>query len=323
MRYVGPVAVWFIPKPTGPRVSVRACAIAWMIALPILAGTLLWFYALSRTFWPFGRAVSNLPELLLRYEITIVVCLAYMTSRSLPIWLRYRALAKQDVRALDVATQTDQVEQAALYLHRYCLLMSALWRRLPARVAAWDAVLRKRLPRHRRVYIHYPHNEPPPELPPNSGAGFAPAVIPQAGPSAWWILGLVPIAFLLYLLIAQIMIHEQWQSLLLTNVLLLAFVLFFYGGYFLLSILGRSYHFRFAPGVVQMVKSALGQRRPSIETFDLRRMHTVLDLSSRVPGLILIDFERGQREAFRLPHGPETVEAVLRAALSTAPRPPL
>jgi len=320
---VGSVAVWWIPKPRGPRTSLRSAGMAWLIALPITVGTLLWLDATSRPLWPFGRPIFGFAEILLRYELTFLVCLAYVTLCSLPVWWSHRYLAKRDARAIEVAMREHRYEQASLLLHRYCLLVSAIWRRVPAQVTAWDTVLRERLTLHRRLYVYYRSGQSPPPLPPDPDAGFTPAIVPPPQPALWWALGLLPLAFLLYALLIDIARRGRPERVVVVNVVLLTFILVTYGGYFLLALLGRSHHFRFAPGVMELVKFALGRRRPAIETFDLRGMNVALDLSSRWCGMTLLNTPTHKRETFRMPRSAEAVEGILRAVLSTAPSPPL
>jgi hypothetical protein len=320
---VGPVAVWWIPKPRGPRTSLRSAGIAWLIVLPMTVATLWWLNATSRPLWPFGRPISGFAEILLRYELTFLACLIYVTCCSLPVWWSHRRLAKRDARAIEAAIHEHRYEFAALLLHRYCLLVSAIWRRVPAQVTAWDTVLRERLSRHRRLYVYYREGQPAPSLPPDPDAGFAPAIVPPPQPSAWWILGLLPLAFLLYALLVDIARHGRLERVVVVNVVLLAFILVTYGGYFLLALLGRSHHFRFGPGVMELVKFALGRRRPAIETFDLRGMNVALDLSSRWCGMTLLNTPTHARETFRMPRTADAVEGIFRAVLSAAPRPPL
>lgn len=321
VSYLGPVAVWWIPKPSAPRMSLWAVGIGWLVGMPLTAATLLWMQSQSLPLWPFGRTVSSPAEILLRYELIALVYLAYVTLRSLPVWLRYRRHAKREALCIDAAIRGEAWEEAALRLHRYCLLVSAVWRRVPARVTAWDGVLRKHLPMHRRLYVY--HHGRAPELPPDAAASFTPEIIPPPQPSLWSAAALIPIGFLLYLLIEDIRQRGGWHRLLLFNAVLLVVIMVSYGAYFVLAMLGRSHYFRFAPGVLQLVKFTVRHRHPAIESYDLRRFHTVLDLSSRWLAITLLDSSGARRETFRLPKQSEAVEAILRAVLSTAPSPPL
>jgi hypothetical protein len=266
---------------------------------------------------------SGFAAILLRYELTFLVCLAYVTLHSLPAWWSHRRFAKRDAKAIEAAMHEHRYEEAALFLHRYCLLVSAIWRRVPSEVAAWDTVLRERQSRHRRLYVYYRADRPPPELPPDPGAGFAPEIVPPPHPSAWWAIGLLPLALLLYALVIDIWREGRAERVLVVNVMLLAFIVITYGGYFLMALLGRSHHFRFAPGVMEIMKFHLGRRRPHIEAFDLRQMNVVLDLSSSWPAMTLLNTPKYKRETFRMPHSADAVVAILRAVLSVAARPPL
>ncbi len=321
VEYLGPAAVWWIPKPRGPRITLRRAGLAWLGLLPLIAATMLWSHLETESLWPFGRRISSLPEILLRYELILMVCLAYLTIPSGRSWLRHRRFARRDARAVEQAIEQERWELAGLLLHRYCLLTSALWGRLPSRVGAWDAVIRGKLPRHRRVYVY--HRGKPPGLPGDATAGFAISVIPPPKPSLWSATALLPVALILYVLVVDVARHGHPQRLILFNAVLLAGVLLFYGTYFMTALLGRSNFFRFAPGVLQLVRYRTFRRRPLIRTWDLRRMHLVLDLSSKYPGLTLLDEESGRRSTLRLPRGDEAREAVFRAALSTVPSPPL
>ncbi len=321
VAYIGPAAIWWIPKPRGPRFSVTRAALAWVLLLPVTAGTLLWLDWRSDSLWPFYRPLNSPAEILWRYELTILICAAYITLYSIPAWVRYRRFARGDALAVDRAIRQEQWEDAALLLHRYCLFISGLWRRIPARATAWDGILRNRLPRHRRVYVYY--DGAPPRLPQDVTASFTPAVVPPPQPSLWSAAALLPIGFLLYLLVLDIAQQGRPERLILVNAVLLVFVLVSYGVYFLLRLLGRSYYFRFAPGIVQWVHFRLGRKLPIVESLDLRRIHVVLDLSTRWPTMTLLDAPGGRRETFRLPRNADALEAFFRAALSTAPSPPL
>ncbi len=320
IRYVGTAAVWWIPKPKGPRMSVWAVLLAGAVILPLTIGTLIYLYDMGLSLWPFGRRITTMAEIVLRYEMIALVCLVYLLLRSLPGWLRYRRLARRDARAIEDAIARERWEEAALRLHRYCLLVSAIWRRIPPRAEAWDSLVRARLPRNRRVYVYYA-TEPPP-LPSDVTASFTPEVFPPNQPSLWSAVLLVPVALMLYLVILDIASSGQWPRMLFFNVILLVVILVLYGGYFLLALLGRSRYYRFAPGVIQHVKFDMSHRRPRIETFDLRRTHLVIDLCGPSPTVTLS--EGGAGHVILRPRGGEDVhDAMLRAALSTAPSPPL
>lgn len=321
VAYVGPVAVWFIPKPRGPRISLRACALAWLVLLPLATANLLWVHAQSDTWWPFGRSAMHLSEVLLRYELVVVVGLAYITAVSMPVWLGHRRAARSDMRALDLAIEGRQWERAGLLLHRYCLLTTAVWRKLPARVAAWDAVLRSHLPRHRRMYVYYRGRRP--ELPQDPASGFAITIVRPPRPSPWSAAGLIPIALMLYLLIDEVIRHGRPQQAFVFNTVLLGVLLVSYSTYFFTALLGRSSFLRFAPGVMQIVRYRALQRRPRIEAYELRRLNVVLDLSSKWAGLTLLNTPGYRREVFRIPADEEASQAVFRAVLSSVSSPPL
>lgn len=318
---VGPVALWLIPMPRGPRISLRRGVAAWLILLPIVAANLLWVVMESGTWWPFGRRVAHISEVLLRYELVILVCLTYITAASLPVWLRYRRLAKRDVRALDQAVADGQWLRAGLLLHRYCLLMSSIWRRLPAQASAWDAVLRNHLPRHRRLYVY--HRGKAPRLPEDVTASFAITLVRPPRPSPWSAAALVPLGLMLYLLVIEIIRAGDPHQAFLFNTVLLSVLLVSYTSYFFTALLGRSSFLRFAPGVMQMVRYRALRRRPAIESYNLRSIDAVLDLASSWPGLTFLNTPGYRRETYRLPRSPEAVEAVFRAALSAVPSPPL
>jgi len=321
VTYLGPVAIWQIAKPRGPRLSLWRAMFGWFVGLPLTAATMLWNWAESQPMWPFGRRLDSAGEIVLRYELILLVCLAYITLLSLPAWWRHRRLARQDAVAIDAAIREQRWEQAALLVHRYCLLVSAVWRRVPARVATWDALLRPRLPRHRRLYVYF--RKTPPVIPTDAAASFTPVVIPPPHPPTWAAIALIPVGLMLYLLVMDILRKGYWQRVLLFNAVLLALILVGYGFYFFAALMGRSHYFRFAPGAIQLLQFTLFRRRPLIESFELRRIDIVLDLSAAWPGVTLLNTPGYRRETFRLPKGPEVIEALLRAALSTAPSPPL
>jgi hypothetical protein len=321
VSYVGPVAVWLVPKPRAPRISLRNCVLAWLILAPLLAANLLWVQAESNTWWPFGRRVSHVSEVLLRYELIVLVCLGYVTAVSVPVWFRYRRLAKRDAYQVNEAIQREDWQRAGLLLHRYCLFVSAVWRKLPAQVAAWDSALRNHLPRHRRLYVYYRGR--PPRLPQDATAGFSITVVRPPRPSPWSAAALVPIALMLYLLIVEVIRLGDPHQAFLFNTVLLSVVLVSYTSYFFMALLGRSSFLRFAPGVMQVVRYRALRRCPEIQSYDLRRIHAVLDLSSAWPGFTLLNTPGYRREIYRLRRDAEALEAVFRATLSTVPSPPL
>ncbi len=321
VTYHGAAAAWWIPKPRSPRISLRMAARVWAVALPLTIAAFLWNWSQTERLWPFGRQVTLAPEIALRYAMIGLTYVVYVTLRSLPVWVRHRRLAKADAREIDGAIAAGQWERAGLLVHRYCLLVSAVWKRVPARVATWDAVLRPHLPRHRRLYIYYRGR--PPALPQDVTASFAPVILTPPQPTLWSAAALVPVGVLLYLLVMDIARSGYWQRAMLFNAVLLTLVLASYGAYFLLMLLGRARYLRLAPGAFQILRYPAFGHRPRLLSYDLRRLHAVLDLSSPWPGLTLLDTPEYRRETYRLPNVREAIEAVLRAALSTAPTPPL
>ncbi|NLX14505.1 MAG: hypothetical protein GXY44_12745 [Phycisphaerales bacterium] len=300
--------------------SVWSVLLAGAAIIPLTAGTLLYLHHMDLSLWPFGRPITTLAEIVLRYEMIALVCLAYVILRSLPGWLRYRLLARADARAIEEAIARKRWEEAAVRLHRYCLLVSAIWRRIPPRAVVWDNLVRPWLPRNRRVYVYF-YADPPP-LPQKVTASFAPEVFPPNQPSLWSAILLVPVAMMLYLIILDIARSGQWPQLLFVNVILLIVILVLYGGYFLMALLGRSRYYRFAPGVIQLIKFDLSRRRPQIETFDLHRVQLVIDLVGD-SAVVTLHTAGDRQVCLRLGGGQEVSDALLRAALSTAPRPPL
>lgn len=321
VTYHGPVAIWWIPHTRRPRASLTRALLAWLVAIPVTGGTMLWNHAESAPLWPFGRQATSGGEILLRYELIALTYLTYVTLQSLPRWLRYRAQARRDAVAIDRLIKEQRWDAAGVHVHRYCLLVSAVWRRVPARVDTWDALLRSRLPRHRRLYVYY--RKVPPPVPPNPGSSFAPVVVRAPHPPLWSMAVLVPVGAMLYMLIVDILRSGYWQRALLFNAVLLTVVLVAYGLYFVLSLLGRSHYLRFAPGAFQVVQFRPLRRNPRIETLDVRRLHATLDLAAITPGVTFLDTPGYRRETFRLPRGPEVIEATMRCVLSTAPTPPL
>ncbi|UCD28014.1 MAG: hypothetical protein JSV03_13080 [Planctomycetota bacterium] len=321
ISYLGTVGIWWIPKPRGPRTSLWVALIAWLVWFLLLVATMLWLHASSRSLWPFGRQISSLAEILFRYELIVIVYLTYTTFLSLPVWIRCGRQARRDASAIETAIQQERWERAALLVHRYCLLVSGVWRRVPARVATWDGLIRKKLSRHRRLYVYF--RDRAPEVPPDAAAGFTPAIIPPPHPTLLSAAALLVIAMLIYLLIIDIVEHGYWQRIVLFNAVLLLLILIGYGSYFLSSVLGRGYYFRFAPGVMQLVRFTLRRQQPTIETFNLREAHVVLDLCSPWPAMTLINTPGYRRQTFRLSKGTKVTEALMRAVLSASPCPPL
>jgi hypothetical protein len=321
ISYIGPTAVWWIPKPRGPRTSVRNSLLGWCFAGPVTIVTLLWIHAQGDPLWPFMQNTTTPAQMVLRYEIFLLVYLTYISLRSLPGWWRYRRQARRDVHAIDEALRSETWERAALLVHRYCLCVYALWHRLPGRVTAWDSVLQRKIGRHRRLHLYY--SGAPPVLPTNPRAGFTPEIVPPNQPSKIALIGLVPIALLLYLVILEVVRRGQWELMLTFNVVLLFAVLVSYGGYFILALLGRSHHYRLAPGVLQVVRFAVIRRRPRIVTYDLRASDISLDVSAPWAVLHFGDAQSPRRRSFRFPRTRGYVEAMIRAVLSTAPHPVL
>lgn len=318
---VGPAAVWWIPRPAGPRISLAAAIPAWPAVAVVVAGAMLWARWVSAPLWPFGRPAASPPEVLMRYVLIFMVCLGYLTVRSVGTWWRLWKHARRDAEAIEQAVRDGNWVRAGLHLHRYALLVSEVWRRLPPAALVWDGIIRPRLAQHRRVYVYY--SGPPPALPPDPAAGFAPVVVTPPGPSPWTAVVLVPVGVLLYTLVTDILRQGQWQRAVLFNAVLLVAILMFYGSYFLLALLGRSGYLRFAPGLMQVVRFGALSRRPEIRTCDLRRLDLVLNLTSRPAGLTLVRAGERRLETYALPRDPRAVEAVLRAALSAAASPPL
>jgi hypothetical protein len=321
VSYVGPVAIWWIPKHRGPRVSLLSAVIAWLVAFPLLFATILLLHAGSKSLWPFGRPVSSPIEILFRYELILLVYLSYTTLRSFPVWIRCYQQAKRDGMSIESAIRAEGWELAGLLIHRYCLLATAIRRRVPARVSTWDGIVRSKLPRHRRLYVYFRNCAP--VVPPDARSGFTPAVIPPPHPATWSAAGVIVVAMLIYLLIVDIIEHGYWQRIVLFNAVLLLLILASYGFYFLSSLLGRAHYFRFAPGIFQLVKFAVFRDRPAIETFDLRSIDTILDLCSPWPAITLLNTPGYKRETFRLSKGVKVREAIMRAVLSTVSSPPL
>ncbi len=321
ISYVGPTAVWWIPKPRGPRTSLRNAGLGWLIALPLTGFTLAWIRAQGEPLWPFGRDVISPAQMVLRYEIVLLVYLTYISLRSLPGWWRYRRQAKRDVLAIDAALGDEKWERAALLVHRYCLCVFSLWNRLPGRVTAWDSILRKRIGRHRRFHVFFQGRPPP--LPTDARSGFTPHIVPPNQPSMIVLIGLVPIGLLLLLMIVEVARQDRWELILTFNVVLLLTVLISYGGYFALALLGRSHDYRLAPGTFQVVRFGILRRHPHIATYDLRAVDVSLDISAPWATLRLHSPGSLKGRNFSFPKSTEHVDAVIRAVLSTAPSPPL
>lgn len=320
LTHLGSAAVWWIPRPASPRLSVGAALLWWLLGAAATGGTLLWALAESEPLWPFNRQASG-TAILLRYEYTLLVFLVYLTSRSIPAWLRCRRLARGDAEAIEAALASGEWEIAALRLHRFCLLLSSVWRRVPRHVGSWDALLRPHLTYHRRLYVYY--SRTPPARPQDEEAGFVPVILKPPHPPLWSLAVLLPVAVALYLLGLDILRRGYWERVLFFNTVLLTGILAGYLAYFGMTLLGRSQYLRFAPGAVQFLKVTPLRRRPQIESYDLRSHHAVLDLTGIWPGLILLDEKGRWHVRLRLPRIPDAVEAALRACLSTAPTPPL
>lgn len=293
----------------------------WLIGLVTVAVTLWWCHSHNLPLWPFNRQVTTSAEILLRYEIVLLACLGYATWRSGRRWLNLILLARRDARRIEELIAARRWDQAALLIHRYCLAVSATWRRLPRRVAQWDDAVRPHMPRHRRLYVYFRDQRP--TLPPDACASFSPEVITPPSPSLWTAALLVPIGLLLYSLIIDLVKTGYQQRAVQFNAILIAVVLVVYGGYFLSMLMGHSSYIRLAPGVMQLIRYQMSARRPRIETFDLTQGGAMLDLSSRWPALTLVATPGYRSQTFLLPRDRDAIEATLRACLSTAPKLPL
>jgi hypothetical protein len=313
--------VWIVPRPRAPRLPVSLAAVAWLILLPAFVLSLWWCHALQRPLWPFAHQVQTPAEIILRYLIVLLVCLVYVTLQSLPRWLRSWRLAKKDHANVEQAVETQNWPQAALHLHRYCLLKNAIRRRLRYRVSQLDQQISQHLPARRRVYVYTSKRGV--ALPADAGVSFTPVVMPPPQPSLWSGIVLVPIGLLLYGLVLDVVRSQQWQRLMLFNTVLLIAIMVVYGGYFLFAILGTSNYIRLAPGVLQLIRYHIGRRRPTIRSFDLRQRHALLDLTGTWPILTILGNGAEKATSIRLPRHSDAIEGVFRALLSKAARPEL
>ncbi|MBN1491339.1 MAG: hypothetical protein JXA69_15605 [Phycisphaerae bacterium] len=316
------MAVWWIHRARGPRVSLRGAIRGWLILLGLTLATLTWIHMRGESSWPWAPGGSSTAQHLLRYELILLVYAVYLSAVSLPTWLRLRRLLQMAGASLEASARREDWTAAALHLHRYCLHYSALWRHVPMTAEAWDLIIREHVSQHRRLYVYY-RGEPPP-LPGDPLSGFAPKELPMGRPSIWSLLAMLPAGLLIYAILMDIWLRAAWERLLVFNVLAMLAVFLVVSGFQVIGWLGRHDCLRLAPGVAQWVKHVVFRVEPRVETFDVRRGDLSLDLTGAVPTMTLIERESGRCEMFRLPRGgSDVVETVLRMALSSAQVPPL
>ncbi len=319
---LGEVDLWWVQKPRGPRAPVKTVLLAWGVLMPLTVATLLWIHSRVEAFWPWVASPS-LPQQLLKYEMIVAVFLVYMTVRAAPLWWRYCKLAAEDARRIEELITVGKWEAAGRSLHRYCLLRSAVWRRLPVRVGRWDATIRPHLSPSRRLYIYYRHR--PPELPEHPTSSFAPEVVPSGQPSWWALPALLPLALVTYTLVKKAVVQtRQWHDLLRLDVLLMVVLLAGYAGVYVIAFLGRVSYFRLGPGVAQLLRFGIRRSTPVILTYPIRRYDVAIDLTGLLAAISFINRDApGDIASHRLPRRRSVIEACLRAVLSTAPVPPL
>ena len=304
---------------------MRRAAAAWAVIVLLILATIAFLMARAQPLWPWGFPLPSRVHIVLRYELIAAVFLGYATSLSLSSWSLYRRLSAEDERNVQRFVDAGQWHAAARTLHRYCLLHSSVWRKVPATVKRWDVVIRPHLPKKRRLYIY--HDWEKPELPPQPESGFAPEIVPLGAP-AWWkgcaVLMLATFVYAGLTFAFRQPSPNRLRALTDINLLLMVGLLLGYGVSVGLNVLGRRKYFRFAPGLAQIMQFRIFHKAASVESVDIRAHDTFLDLSGSPVTLSFIHRDtREQRFAYPLPYKEETIRAALRSILSTAPTPPL
>lgn len=318
---VGGVSVWWISCPRAPRLTIRTAAILTLILTAASVATAFVVQLRGESLWPWGPGEFSAWQTVLRYVWIVIVCVAYAVLLSVPAWIRLSLAIRGARRRLTESLRREDWPKAALHLHRLCLLHAGLWGRVPPMAVMLDGLLRRRLPATRRLYVY--HRQVPPVVPTDPLSSFTPEVVPIGQPSIWTAIGLLPVAFVVYVIV-DVHTRGAWHPLVVANVVLVSALFLAYLGYHVLAWLGRLRYLRLAPGVVEWVRFPVRPGPPRIERVDARAADAALDLTGLWPILTLTPRAGGRRRAWRLPRKrADVIEAVMRALLSEAAVPPL
>ncbi len=317
---VGGVELWWIRRPAPARVTVRTASAVSLILLIMCSVAACWSVSLSGDVsgaWPWSIGPINGAQIVLRYLSVLLVAWGYVVARSCPAWLRLTRQARADLVETERLVEARNWQDAARTLHRYSLLWTEVWRRLPARGRQLDTVIREHLTSNRRLYIYYV--DAPPLLPDTPEAGFAPRVVPSAIVGWWTMLTFLVLAATTYAELTGALRSQQWRALRAVNFLVLAACLTGYAYLYLMAVLGKRQYFRFAPGIAQMMAFGIVGTRAKVRSFHLRECDVVLDLTG---ASVVLATPSGPdpkaRHRYHLARKPQVIDACLRAVLSTA-----
>jgi len=312
---IGNADVWWIPRPAGPRTSVRAAAVAGVLLAGCMAGAVVWTWRGGLELWPWPTVVHMTPtasQLAVRYLSLAFAGLLYLTLRSLPGWLRVRRVLRSDESAVGP-----------------CMEQGALRRELhgPGRMPLWaekaDGLIRPHLSSARRVYVHF--RDAVPRIPERPEAGFTPCVLPVTVAGGWWMVPIVLVVAAAVLADLVTAVHRgSWGHLASVNFVVAATIVIVYLCAQLLALLGWRTYFRFAPGVAEVLNFRVWRNRPNVSTVRLREYDVLLDVTGSSIVLTLVDRRtRAWYRVWQLRNSAANREICLRALLSTAETPDL
>jgi len=325
---IGDAAVWWAPRPAGPRTSVRAAVIAGVLLAVGMGVAVVWTLRHGLEPWPWPTIVPMTPtasQLAVRYLSLAFAGLLYLTLRSLPGWLRVGRVLRSDESAIEPRMKQNAWAEAACRLHRCAHLRRELYG--PGRMPAWaeeaDARIRPHLSSARRVYVHY--RDEPPLVPDRPEAGFTPCIVPVSVAGGWWMVPIVLVLAAAVLADLGTAIHRgSYGHLASVNFIVAATIVVAYLGTHLLALLGWRTYFRFAPGVAEVLNYRVWRSRPDVSTVPLREYDALVDVTG--PSVVLTLVERRTRAWYRvwqLRNTAENREVCLRALLSSAEVPDL
>ncbi|MBN1512313.1 MAG: hypothetical protein JXB13_09885 [Phycisphaerae bacterium] len=325
---VGDAHVWWVPRPPGPRTSVRAAVSAGALLALGLGAAVVCTLRHGLELWPWPTVVPMTPtasQLAVRYLSLACAGLLYLVLRSLPGWLRVRRVLRSDEAAVGPCMEENAWAEAACRLHRCAHLRRELYGpgRMPSWTAEADVRIRPHLASARRVYVHY--RGEPPRVPDRPEAGFAPCIVPVSVAGGWWMVPIVLVLAAAVLADLGTAVHRgSYGGLASVNFVVAATVVVVYLGTHLLALLGWRTYFRFAPGVAEVLNFRVWRSRPDVSTVQLGEYDALVDVTG--PSIVLTLVERDTRAWYRvwqLRNTAENREVCLRALLSGAEVPDL
>jgi hypothetical protein len=317
---MGDVELWWLNRPARPRMSIRSAVIGVCILIPIsaaAAGRVLAVTDDAESLWPWSDPNASAEQIVLRYLFVLIVALFYALARSLPAWIRSTRQANSDLVEAEGFCDQGRWFEAAIRLHRHCVLRREVWRRLPVKVRALDERIRPYLDHRRRVYIYFKGR--PPELPEFPEAGFSPMVVPTAIVGWWSVPMIILLAATAYAELSGTLKSTAWTSIRAANFFVLAGLILIYVYLYAAAALGRRDYFRFAPGIAEFMSFGIIGRRAKVRSIRLRECDVILDLVGPKLTLATVpESPRQKQQQYILNKKPEVIEASLRAVFSTA-----